>query len=112
MAECSHSVHSLRRLPILAGQLLSDFFQLLLTTAGIIWLAPASAPVTRVIATAAIGLPLITQSTLAERDLRVRSHAGALSRFYLDAMLHLNQLRQENCVGRSGYSTSESIVDR
>ena len=38
-------------------------------------------------------LPLITQPFLIERDLRVRTHAGALSRYYLDAMLGLIPVR-------------------
>src|SRR5262249_19429265 len=41
----------------------------------------------------AIALPLAIQSRLSERDLRVRSHNGALSRFYLDAMLGLVAVR-------------------
>jgi ABC-type transport system involved in cytochrome bd biosynthesis fused ATPase/permease subunit len=86
-------VHSLRSLPGLAGRFLSSTFQLVLTTAGIIWLAPRSAPIDIVAAALAVGLPLIMQPPLVERDLRVRNHAGALSRFYLDAMLGLIPVR-------------------
>jgi ATP-binding cassette subfamily B protein len=42
---------------------------------------------------AALGLPLAFQPLLVERDLRVRTHAGALGRFYLDALLGLVAVR-------------------
>ena len=93
MAERSHSIHRIRHLPELAGQLLRSTFELLLTAAGIIWLDPSSAPWAILSATVAIGLPILAQPPLVERDLRVRSHLGALSRFYLDALLGLVAIR-------------------
>jgi ABC-type multidrug transport system fused ATPase/permease subunit len=42
----------------------------------------------------AIGVPLAAQPLLNERDLRVRSHAGALHSFYLDALLGLVPIRE------------------
>ncbi len=79
----------LRLLPDLAGQLLRAIFEFALTTAGLAWLDPASTPVAVLAAAVAVGLPLAAQPLLAERDLRVRSHTGALSRFYLDSLLGL-----------------------
>jgi len=38
-------------------------------------------------------LPLAVQPALAERDLRMRNHAGALGRFYLDGLLGLSAVR-------------------
>src|SRR5436309_11625601 len=72
----------------------------------------------------AIALPLVTQPVLAERDLRVRSHAGALSRFYLDGLLGLVAIRahgaeravrreHENLLSewaRAGYGLQRSAV--
>jgi ABC-type multidrug transport system, ATPase and permease components len=87
MAERSHVVHSLRFLPNLGGGLIQWTFELILTTAGIIWLDPASAPIAVLVAVLAVGLPLAVQPLLAERNLRVRTHGGALIRFYLDALL-------------------------
>jgi ATP-binding cassette subfamily B protein len=46
-----------------------------------------------VVAVIALALPLALQSRLTERDLRIRNHNGALSRFYLDAMLGLAPIR-------------------
>src|SRR5207244_5762367 len=64
-----------------------------LTTAGLVWLDPASAVVAVIVAALALILPLVMQSRLTERDLRIRNHNGALSRFYLDAMLGLVAVR-------------------
>jgi ABC-type multidrug transport system fused ATPase/permease subunit len=89
MAERSHSTHRLRLLPGLGGQLLRSVFELIVTVAGIIWLDPLLAVPVLIAASLAVGLPLIAQPMFAERDLRMRSQTGALSRFYLDALLGL-----------------------
>ena len=89
MAERSHSTHRIRLLPGLCGQLLRSVFELVVTAAGIIWLDPRLALPTLVAAALAAGLPALAQPLLTERDLRMRSQNGALSRFYLDALLGL-----------------------
>jgi ABC-type bacteriocin/lantibiotic exporter with double-glycine peptidase domain len=89
MAQRSHSIHLIRRLPELGGQLLRYSFEAVLTAAGIMWLDPASAVFAIVAALVAIAIPLLSQPALIERDLRLRTHAGALSHFYLDALLGL-----------------------
>ena len=53
MAERSHSIHLIRRLPELGGQLLRYSFEIVFTTAGIIWIDPASAPIALLAALAA-----------------------------------------------------------
>ena len=93
MAERSHSTHRIRLLPGLGGQFLRSVFELTVTVAGIIWLDRALAVPAVIAASLALGLPLMVQPLLAERDLRVRNHAGALSRFYLDALLGLVPVR-------------------
>ena len=93
MAERSHSLHRIRFLPELGGQLLLVSCELVLTTAGIAWLDPTSAPLAILAAALAIGIPLTAQPLLAERDFRVRTHVGALSRFYLDTLLGLVAIR-------------------
>ncbi len=89
MAERIHSVYNLRALPAVAAQLLHSFFQLVLTTAAIIWVDPGLWAVAILSALVATGLPIAFQPLLGERELRVRTHSGALSRFYLDALLGL-----------------------
>jgi ATP-binding cassette subfamily B protein len=93
MAERSHLIHRIRLLPQLGGELLRSSFELILTAAGIIWLDPGTAPIAILAAVFALALPLLAQPLLAERDLRLRSHVGALSRFYLDAFLGLVPIR-------------------
>ncbi len=93
MAERGHTVHQIRQLPELGGELARAAFALLLTTAGIVWLDPASAPWALFAMAVALGLPLAAQPTLTERELRLRSHAAALGRFYLDGLLGLLAVR-------------------
>jgi ATP-binding cassette subfamily B protein len=93
MAERSHTVHTLRQLPLLGGELLRTTFALLATALGIAWLDPPSAGYAAVATALAFVLPLLLQSPLAERDLRVRIHSGALTRFYLDALLGLTAIK-------------------
>ena len=89
MAERSHSVQLLRILPTLGGRFIRLTFEIALTTAGIIWLDPKGATAAITVAVIAVALPLAVQVRLTERDLRIRNHNAALSRFYLDALLGL-----------------------
>jgi ATP-binding cassette subfamily B protein len=93
MAERCHSLYRIRLLPMVGGQLMRASCELVLTTAGIVWLDPASAPGAVLAAMLAVSLPLAAQPLLAERHLRVRTHGGALSRVYLDALLGLVPVR-------------------
>ncbi len=96
MAERSHNTHMLHEVPEIGGALLRLIFQALLTTAGIIWLDPAMAPFALLAMVVSLGLPLAAQPLLTETDLRVRNHAGALSKFYLDALLGLVPARNHS----------------
>src|SRR5262249_30545120 len=93
MAARSHSVHRLRLLPGLGGQLLHVAAELVLTTVGLIWLDPPHALLAVLAAACTLGLPLAAHSLLTERDLRLQSHAGALGRITLDALLGLTAVR-------------------
>jgi ATP-binding cassette subfamily B protein len=89
MADRAHSAQSLRVLPKLGSRFLRCCFEMALTTAGLIWLDPRRAWVVLSVAAITLALPILMQSRLTERDLRIRNHNGALGRFYLDAMLGL-----------------------
>jgi ABC-type bacteriocin/lantibiotic exporter with double-glycine peptidase domain len=93
MASRCHQIHRIRLLPYLGGHLLRSTFELLLTVAGIIWLDPGAAWLAIAAGVVAVGFPLLMQPVLAERDMRLENHAGALSRHYLDAFLGLVPLR-------------------
>lgn len=93
MAERSHSTHLLRGLPVLVTQGLRALMMMVLTVVGIIWLDPASALPALFLLLAAVVLPWVAHPVLAERELRERTHAGGLSRFYLDALIGLVAVR-------------------
>ncbi len=93
MAERQHSLHQIRKVPKLGRQILREGVELLLTTGAILWLAPSTAPIALGAFVASIAIPLLGQPFLFERDTRVRSHLGGLSRFYLDSLLGLVPLR-------------------
>lgn len=93
MAYSAHSIQNLRQLPDLAGQLAKSAFSLLFTVAGIAWFFPGAAWPAALAAGAALAVPLLCQPALNERDMRVRELSGALSRFYLDALLGLTAIK-------------------
>ena len=93
MAERSHNIYNLRALPALGGQLLYSAFQLVLTAAAVVWIDRSLWPVVVLSVLTAVGLPLAVQPLLGEQELRVRTHMGALSRFYLDSLLGLAPIR-------------------
>ena len=93
MATRAHGLHRLHTLPELALRTVRVTVQLLLTAGALSWLYPAVAPFALLATGVVLTLALLTQPLLSERDLRVRTHTGALSRFYLDALLGLTPIR-------------------
>jgi ATP-binding cassette subfamily B protein len=93
MAQRSHALHQIRGLPGLGARLLAHTFELTLTAAGIAFLDPHIAPLAAAAAVFAIALPLATQPILSERDLRLRTHGGALCNSYFDALCGLMPIR-------------------
>lgn len=93
MAERCHNVQQLRQAPEMASLFLRNLFGIVFTVAGIGWLYPESLWPAGGLAAIALIVPLLAQPALAERDLRLRSHSGALTRYYLDALLGLTAIR-------------------
>lgn len=93
MAERSHSVHNIRALPALAGQIILAAFQLIATAAAVVWIDHGLWPLVLLSIIVSVGLPLAAQPLLGEREMRVRTHSGALTRFYLDSLLGLIPIR-------------------
>jgi ATP-binding cassette subfamily B protein len=93
MTSRAHGLRSLRGLPGQALGFILAIFKLTLTLAGVIWLQPASLDfaLTALLFFALFGW--LSHILLEENDLRTRTHGGALSRFYLDAMQGLLPLR-------------------
>ncbi len=89
----AHGLRSLRTLPTLAVSVLRLAFQLVLTALGVIILDPVSAP-WAIAFTLAFGvLAYFSNIIQREREMRLFTHNGALSRFYLDALLGLIPVR-------------------
>jgi ATP-binding cassette subfamily B protein len=93
MAERSQAIQQIRLLPRLAGQFARTALTLIVTVAAIAWTDPTSTVLAALAAAVAVGLPLVFTPLLEGLDLRARTHAGALSRFYLDALLGLAAVR-------------------
>ncbi|BBM01848.1 ATP-binding cassette domain-containing protein [Microbulbifer sp. GL-2] len=92
-AERSHRITALRELPVLAGSILFKTLSLIATAGGIIWIAPDSAPLVILMATMQVLVPLSFQPLLNDHKMRVQTHAGALARFYMDALLGVIPIR-------------------
>lgn len=93
MADRSHNIAMVRMVPGLGLQFVQAMFDLVLTFAGILLIAPDTWALAAVLVLMAVAVPALIQPLLNERDLRVRNHAGALHGFYLDAMLGLAPIR-------------------
>jgi ATP-binding cassette subfamily B protein len=93
VAERAHSIYLSRLLPDLAVRMARSGWELMFTLVGIAFIDPRSLPLAAAIAVLAVGLLIAAQPMLSERDLRARSHAGALHSFYLDALLGIVPIR-------------------
>lgn len=87
MAERGHSAAALRNGPPTVARLTRLATQIAVTVAAIAWLDVKSLLPAAAIALVSLGLPILANRVAGERDLRVQTHAGALSRFYLDALI-------------------------
>jgi ATP-binding cassette subfamily B protein len=109
MAARSHSVHRLRLLPGLGGQMIHLAAELVVTTAGLVWLDPAHAPLAVLVACCTLGLPFAVHARLSERDLRIQTHAGALGSVMLEALLGLTAVRTHSAE-RAMHRLHESLL--
>jgi ATP-binding cassette subfamily B protein len=100
MALRAHMLQVLRQLPELAGMFVRLGASLLFTVAGIAWLYRSAALPAMLMACIAVGIPLLFQPALIERDLRSREMTGALSRFYFDALRGVRAI-QAHCAERT-----------
>jgi ABC-type transport system involved in cytochrome bd biosynthesis fused ATPase/permease subunit len=93
MAHRSHDVYRLRSLVEIVGRLARAGGSLLATAVGLVWLVPSSIIQVMVLAVSIVMLPLVALPQLIQADMRLRTHTGALSRFYLDGLLGLTAVR-------------------
>ncbi len=109
LASRLHVLPVVRSLPGLAATWLRTAFLLVFTVAGILWLAPWL--VHWVVATTVIAvlLSLFSMTLVQEREMRVQSHNGTLSRFYLDALQGVSAIRAHSA-GRALMREQEGIL--
>jgi ATP-binding cassette subfamily B protein len=93
LAERVHSLQVLRQWPPQAGRFVRVVAELVATAAGIAWIDPAIAPLAALLAVVTLAVPLAAHPWLAELEMRMRTHGGALSRYYFDALLGLMPIR-------------------
>lgn len=93
LAERGHALALLRELPLLAVELLRGAATLLFAAGALAWLAPSLALPAAIAAVVALLVPLLFAPALSERDLRLRTHAGVLARFVVDALQGLAPIR-------------------
>jgi ABC-type bacteriocin/lantibiotic exporter with double-glycine peptidase domain len=93
MTQRAYELRQLRTLPSLGTNFIRLIFQILLTVTGVILLNPGNVHIAILATIFAVGISFITQPVLTEQDLVLRTHSGALSRFYLDALLGLTPIR-------------------
>jgi ABC-type bacteriocin/lantibiotic exporter with double-glycine peptidase domain len=96
MAFRIHSLHLLRQLPEIAGQFARLAASVLFTVVAIAWLYPGCGSTALLAVIAAVGVPVVFQPAMVERELRFREMQGSLSRFYLDALLGVRAV-QAHC---------------
>ena len=93
MAERCHSVSPLRKYPELHAQSARTLLRLGVIVAAICWIAPPLSAVAIGAGIVAVLVPLVAHPSIAQADMRARTHTGALTRFYLDTLLGLTPLR-------------------
>lgn len=93
MTQRAHDLRSLSALPGLGTKFLNTVFQFILTIVAVIILDPRSLLIALMATLSAVALTIVANKYQVELDLRLRTHVGALSRFYLDALLGLIPIR-------------------
>ncbi|MEZ4361893.1 MAG: ATP-binding cassette domain-containing protein [Kofleriaceae bacterium] len=93
MASRCHNIQAMRTLPVLVAQSLTISLEVLSTTAALMWAAPNAWGFALALAAATLIVPMFAQGLFFEPDMRVQTHAGALSGFILNALLGLTPIR-------------------
>src|ERR1051325_10722589 len=93
MASRCHNIQTMRTLPALIAQGITVSLEVLATAGALIWAAPSAWLTVLGLTAATLALPLLAQKLFLEPDLRVQTHAGALSGFILNALLGLTPIR-------------------
>ncbi|HEY2514969.1 MAG TPA: ATP-binding cassette domain-containing protein [Polyangiaceae bacterium] len=87
LAARGHAIHALRQAPALASRLASAFASYAVTVGAIALLEPSLGGLALAAAVLGLAVPYVIRKPLAESTMRLSTHAGALDRFYLDALV-------------------------
>jgi ABC-type bacteriocin/lantibiotic exporter with double-glycine peptidase domain len=93
MASRCHNIQTMRTLPALIAAGITVSLEVLATAVALVWAAPGAWTIVLALTAATLALPLLAQKLFFEPDLRVQTHAGALSSFILNALLGLTPIR-------------------
>ena len=93
MASRCHAIQGMRTLPVVVSQFFTITLEVLTTAGALIWAAPGQWPIVLALTSVTISLPFVAQMFFFQRDMRVQTHAGALTNFILDALLGLSAIR-------------------
>ena len=86
LAERGHAITQLRDAPAIAIALLVDLARVAMLLVGLAWIVPSQWWIVALAGAFALAAPFAMFGLLAERELRARTHLGALSNLYLDAL--------------------------
>jgi len=92
-AERLHAIHEIRSLPLMVGETVRTVVTLAITALAIAWIDTEHGQIAIVAAVLATLIPVFAMKKIREIDLRVRTHSGALSLYYYDALLGLSTIR-------------------
>jgi ABC-type bacteriocin/lantibiotic exporter with double-glycine peptidase domain len=92
LAERSHAIAELRSLPLLLARVVRSGAAFVIVTAALLFLMPQAALTIAFGALVLLGIAFGFQPLFAETDMRARTHAGGLTRFYLDALAGLSAI--------------------
>lgn len=109
MAERANAIHEVRNVPFTGVRAIRAGVSLLATSVALIYLQPAALVPALLGVGVMLALVAAFQSFFFERDVRARTHAGGLTRFYLDALTGLTTLHA-HCAERSVRREHESLL--
>lgn len=99
LAERSHAIAELRSLPLLLARVVRHGATFLITFAALLFLMPQAAGTLILGALLLLGVAFAFQPLFAEIDMRARTHAGGLTRFYLDALAGIGAIHAHSGQG-------------
>jgi len=93
LASRAHAIKRVHEIPLVFVRLVRLLARLLLVTAAMLVLVPGSAGLVVLMGLSALLLPFVTTLLIDGQDMRVRTHAGALSTHYLDALSGIDAIK-------------------